>query len=251
MQELITFKVLIISIWFCVLLLFERLFPIVERPAFEFRQLKNVAFWVMNTVLSPLIILPLAVWGEAHHFWVRDPSPYWAFLDLVILDLTLYWWHRAMHEIPLLWRFHVVHHLDKSLDTTTAVRFHFGEVFLSTLLRLIVIMLCAIPFTSVLLFEIGVMCASLFHHSNLRLPRFLEKALRPLVITPDVHWMHHHIPREDTNSNYGTFFTFWDRFFMSWNGKYRIENMPLGVEGLKELTLLKLLLRPFKRQQNT
>lgn len=249
MQELLTFKILIVSLWFMLLLLCERLFPIIDRPAFEGRQLKNIAFWVMNTLLSPLIILPLAMWGESHHLWIRESTPYWVILDLIILDITLYWWHRAMHEIPLLWRFHVVHHLDNHLDTTTAVRFHFGEVFLSTLVRLVVIIICAIPFTSVLLFEIGVMCASLFHHSNLKLPRFIEKPLRPLVITPDVHWMHHHTPSQDTNSNYGTFLTIWDRLFMSWNGKYRFENMPLGVEGLKEQGLLKLLVRPFGRQK--
>lgn len=249
MEELVLIKVLVISFWFAILLILERIWPIVERPIFEGRQLKNITFWVINTVLSPLIILPLAYWGQTHHFWVRELHPYWIFIDLIILDLTLYWWHRALHEIPFLWRFHLVHHLDHHLDTTTAVRFHFGEVFLSTLVRLVVIVICAIPFTSVVLFEIAVLCASLFHHSNLRLPGFLAKALRPVVITPDVHWMHHHPPYQDTNSNYGTFLTLWDRLFMSWNGKYRYHNMPLGVEGLKEQNLVRLIIRPFGRQK--
>src|SRR6185503_17911280 len=108
--------------------------------------------------------------------------------DLLLLDLLIYWWHRANHVVPLLWRFHAVHHYDRFLDTTSAVRFHAGEVLLSAAARAVIIVLLAFPLRSVLAFEALVLLAALFPHANLRLPEPLERTLSRLVVTPSIHW---------------------------------------------------------------
>ena len=108
----------------------------------------------------------------------------------MLLDLLIYWWHRANHRLPLLWRFHQVHHLDRFLDTTSALRFHFGEVLLSVLARAAVIVLLDIPIASVLVFETLVLVAAIFHRSGLRLAAGFERALARVVITPSIHWEH-------------------------------------------------------------
>ena len=167
--------------------------------------------------------------------------------DLVLLDFWIYWWHRANHELPWLWRFHQVHHLDELLDTTSAVRFHFGEVLLSALARGGAIILLAVPLTSVLLFEALLLIGTLFHHSDARLPPRLEAALARVIITPSIHWVHHHAVRADTDSNYGTIFSFWDPLFRSKSRTRRFLTMPIGVEGRRERPLLRLLVTPFER----
>ena len=147
--------------------------------------------------------------------------------------------------VPVLWRFHEVHHLDRILDSTTAVRFHFGEVLLSAGARAAVIVLFGIPVASVLVFETLVLIASIFHHSNLRLPSGLEAALSRVVITPGIHWVHHHKVRRDTDSNYGTILSVWDPLFGSRSKTQRSLTMPIGVEGRREQPLPALLARPF------
>jgi sterol desaturase/sphingolipid hydroxylase (fatty acid hydroxylase superfamily) len=172
----------------------------------------------------------------------------WALpLDLVILDLWIYWWHRANHEIGLLWRFHEVHHRDRFLDATSALRFHFGEVMLSACVRAVPIVLLAIPLGSVMVFETLVLVAAIFHHSNARLPAPLEARLARWIITPSLHWVHHHATRSDTDSIYGTIFSFWDRRFGTAARNLRRPDMPIGVEGEDELSLARLIALPFHR----
>ena len=212
---------------------------------------RNVGLWLTVTLLSPLIVLPLTYWASGHAlawrpaWWQGAPG---LVLDILLLDVLIYWWHRANHEVAFLWRFHEVHHLDRFLDTTSALRFHFGEVLLSALARAGVILLLGFPFSSVVVFETLVICAAVFHHSNLRLPAGLERTLSRLVITPSIHWVHHHAVRADTDSNYGTIFSFWDPLFGTRSKTRRSPDMPIGTEGRREETLPALLIRPFRGQ---
>ena len=160
-----------------------------------------------------------------------------------------YWWHRLNHIIPFLWRFHLIHHLDEHLDATSAVRFHFGEVLLATLTRGVVIIVFAIPFADILIFETLLLASAIFHHSNLKLPKTLEKFLSYVIVTPSLHWIHHHKIRKDTDSNYGLFLSMWDRIFASKSKTKRTPDLPLGVEGLKDSNILRLLIRPFTNQK--
>jgi sterol desaturase/sphingolipid hydroxylase (fatty acid hydroxylase superfamily) len=254
MADLLAYKGALVGIWLAGLFLAERFWPAAPLPGAVARAplarlARNLALAAINFLLSPFVILPLTALAAGHALAWR---PVWwqgwpGFgLDLLLLDFLIYWWHRANHRLPLLWRFHLVHHLDRTLDSTTALRFHFGEVLISAAARAGAILLLGFPFLSIVAFETLLLIATIFHHSNLRLPPRLEAALSSLVITPSIHWVHHHRRRIDTDSNYGTVFSFWDRLFASRSRARRWPEMEIGVEGAEELTLPGLLLRPVK-----
>ena len=165
--------------------------------------------------------------------------------DVLILDLWIYWWHRANHKFPLLWRFHEIHHLDNFLDASSGLRFHFAEVLLSSLVRAVVIVLLGVPLASVVVFETLVAMFAMFQHSNLRLPRSFERGLSWFIVTPSIHWVHHHAVRRDTDSNYAFLLSLWDHVFGSRSPTERTVEMPMGVEGISDKPLPELLQRPF------
>jgi sterol desaturase/sphingolipid hydroxylase (fatty acid hydroxylase superfamily) len=212
---------------------------------------RNLGFFALNAGLAPLLVLPVTFYAAAHPLWTRPAFlwfPYALPLDLLLLDLWIYWWHRANHEWPILWRFHEVHHRDTFLDATSAVRFHFGEVVIAASVRGVVIFLLAIPLGSVLVFETLVLLATIFHHSNWRLPPALEQRLSRVIITPSLHWVHHHRRQSDTNSIYGTVLSAWDRLFNSGPNINRRRHMPIGVEGEEETGFVRLIALPFYRR---
>lgn len=255
-QELLAFKGLVVGAWIALFFLAERLAPAATTAPTggegRHRLARNVGFFVLNMGLSVAVVVPVsALAAETAPAWRADLVPWWGgwlglALDLMLLDFLIYWWHRANHELPFLWRFHEVHHLDAHLDSTSAVRFHFGEVFLSAAARGAVVFLLDIPLSSILVFEAMVLLSAIFHHSNLRLPAGLEGVLGGVIITPAQHWVHHHKVRRDTDSTYGTTFSFWDRLFRTTSPTRRWPGMPIGVEGRAEDTLPKLILRPFR-----
>ncbi|MDX6751684.1 sterol desaturase family protein [Geminicoccaceae bacterium 1502E] len=261
-ETLLLIKAVLVGTALVVFGLWERLRPASPSPllvrlgqatAAGWRRLgRNLGLFGLNALLSPLIVVPVTVWAEGFSVGLRPEwwSGPWAFaLDILVLDFWIYWWHRANHEIQFLWRFHQVHHLDETLDTTSAVRFHAGEVILSALVRAAVIILLDIPLAPVLLFEGLVLASAIFHHSDATLPPPLERALSRVIITPSIHWVHHHAIRADTDSNYGTIFSFWDPLFRSRSRTARWATMPIGVEGLKDRPFLGLLAAPFRRRR--
>jgi sterol desaturase/sphingolipid hydroxylase (fatty acid hydroxylase superfamily) len=254
LEPLLGWKVAAVAAWFALLFAAERLLPAAPVPPAAAglpRLGRNLALWLVNLPLSLLIVVPLTAWASGTApAWRPSWWSGWAglALDLVLLDFLIYWWHRANHNWPPLWRFHAVHHLDRFLDTTSALRFHFGEVALSALVRAAVILALGFPLASVLAFETLLLLATLFHHSNLRLPPRLEQALSWLVVTPSIHWLHHHRVQRDTDSNYATILSLWDRLFGSRNRGRRRPEMAIGVEGEEEEAAAALLLRPFRRQ---
>ncbi len=251
-DQLLAWKGAAVGVWFLLLFGLERwrpaALPRLAEPGWR-RLARNAALWAGNAVLSPLVVVPVSAFAAA-------AAPAWRpawwsgsfglLLDLVLLDFLIYWWHRANHVVPFLWRFHSVHHLDRFLDTTTAVRFHAGEVLLSALARAAAILLLAVPLSSVLVFEALVLMVAMFHHSNLRLPPALERALSLLVVTPSIHWVHHHRMRVDTDSNYCTILSVWDRLFASRSRHARRLDMAIGVEAREEEGVLGLLTAPFR-----
>jgi sterol desaturase/sphingolipid hydroxylase (fatty acid hydroxylase superfamily) len=259
-DTLLWLKVTLVAGALVVFAVYERLRPMSDGPLLlrlghvtraAWRRLaRNLGLFGINFALSPLLIVPITAWagqfevGLRPGWWSGTPG---LVLNLVLLDLWIYWWHRANHVVPLLWRFHQVHHLDQTLDTSSALRFHFGEVLLSALVRAVVIILLDMPLGSVLLFEGLVLAGALFHHSDARLPRHLERALATVIITPSLHWVHHHALRADTDSNYGTVLSFWDRLFGSRSATARWPAMPIGVEGARDRRLIALLAAPFRR----
>jgi sterol desaturase/sphingolipid hydroxylase (fatty acid hydroxylase superfamily) len=249
-SDILEYKGWIVCGVFLLLFVYEHLRP-AATPSLHpvWRILKNLSFWPVNIGLSLAVILPVTYFAAEHALWNRPdnmPAGLMLAIDILILDLFIYWWHKAVHEIQFFWRFHEVHHLDEHLDTTSAIRFHFGEIFFSSIVRAIVIMLFGIPFTSVILFEILVLSFTLFHHSNIALPKRLEAVISYIVVTPSIHWVHHHAIRKDTDSNYGTIFSFWDRAFKSRSTTRRSIDMKIGVENRKDKAFLKLLILPFR-----
>lgn len=253
METLIAYKAWGVGALFLTLFGLERLYPATASVGNNMRRLaRNFSFWPLNLICSVVVILPVSYFAAGHALWTRPMVASSAFFDLLVLDLFLYWWHRAMHEVPILWRFHQVHHLDEHLDTTSALRFHFGEVLISSFVRAFVIMLFALPFTSVVLFEALVLAAALFHHSNWAMSPHFERLLSKVIITPSIHWVHHHAVRTDTDSNYGTVLSSWDRLFKTKSPTLRTPNMMIGVEGqggvaMKDKAFLRLLKLPFSR----
>ena len=231
------------------LLLLERLFPVARAVGGLRRVARNLSFGGLNAVLSWAVVVPVSAVAAQ---WALDWRPLWwagwpgLALDLLLLDGWIYWWHRANHRLPLLWRFHQVHHRDLFLDVTTQMRFHFGEVLLSAGVRAAVIVALAIPLESVIAFEILLQLGTAFHHSNLRVAPALERSMARVVVTPSIHWVHHHRRQADTDSNYATLFAWWDPLFRSRSPTPRTPAMPLGVEGQPERGFLALLAMPFK-----
>ena len=238
----------IVAFVLIVLLVLERLFPVLKHRENLQRLGRNFSFAGLNFLLSPFIVIPITLYANGVALAWR---PLWwsgwfgLALDLLILDCWIYFWHRLNHVLPFLWRFHEVHHLDETLDASSALRFHFGEVVLSSLARAAVIIMLGFPFSSILVFETLVTIAAIFHHSNIRLPAHIEKLLSSIIVTPSIHWVHHHALQRDTDSNYATILSVWDRLFGSVSLGRREREMKIGVEGVREQKLLRLILRPF------
>jgi sterol desaturase/sphingolipid hydroxylase (fatty acid hydroxylase superfamily) len=266
LATLLAWKTAVVGVWFAAFFLAEHLAPAAAPPpgaviaprldAPGWRRLaRNIVLWMANSVLALLIVLPLTRWAADSAPLLGHWRPLWwagtagLLLDLLLLDFLIYWWHRANHRAGFLWRFHDVHHRDEFLDTTSAVRFHSGEVLLSALARAAIIVPLALPLVSVLVFETVVLLAALFHHSNARLPRWFERPLSWLIITPSIHWVHHHAVRADTDSNYGTLLSVWDRLFGSKSSTPRRLDMPIGVEGERDADLPGLAALPFRARR--
>lgn len=172
---------------------------------------------------------------------------------LLLLDLWMYLWHVANHKVPLLWRFHRMHHSDNQLDASSGVRFHLGEVLLSFLLRLPVIALLGLTVRQLLLYELILLPVILVHHANIALPRPVEAVARWLVVTPDIHHVHHSRLQEETDSNYGSVLPWWDRLFRTLRSQSP-ENLDYGLEGWDDesrQSVRGLLLTPFLPHDET
>lgn len=257
-MEYLQYKSLAIIIWFILIFLLEHLKPSDDFPKTQKQRLfRNVCILILSVGASTLVIVPMTEWGVMHNIENISFRPEWAMggwgliFDILLLDFLIYWWHRFNHEISFLWRFHQVHHLDQFLDSTSAFRFHFGETILSAFFRIFIIFVFDFSIGAIILFETLVLFSAIFHHSNMKLPLSVEKALSHIIITPSIHWVHHHAVHKDTNSNYGTIFSFWDRIFRTSNKTYsRVPGMIIGVAGKQDKPVLNLLTLPFKKQSD-
>jgi sterol desaturase/sphingolipid hydroxylase (fatty acid hydroxylase superfamily) len=219
----------------------------------------NLAIFIIDALAIRLLIPAAAVgaavlasdrgWGLLNAFAL----PGWlaAIAGFVLLDFVIYLQHVVFHHVPVLWRLHRMHHADLDIDVTTGVRFHPFEILLSMLIKITVVLAFGIPPSAVLIFEIALNATSLFNHSNIALPPPLERIARWLVVTPQMHQVHHSIERTETDSNFGFNLPWWDRLF----GTYRAapaageEGMTVGLPTFRdrgELRLDRLLTQPFR-----
>ena len=188
--------------------------------------------------------------------WYLDA--FWRILvTVLIFDLAMYGWHRLNHSIPLLWRFHRVHHTDLNVDVSSAARFHFGEVTGSTVITYSLMLLLGATIVEVRLFQVFLFLMAQFEHSNIKLGKSFEELLWLLLVPPAMHRIHHSNVKDQTDSNYGTIFSFWDRMFGTFMKDVDQEKIIFGLKDFnnpKELMLMKLLTLPFKgkdRQKTT
>ena len=219
----------------------------------------NLALPVLSTLLLRVLLPTTAVgvalladersWGLLH---AAAPLPTWLMVvtAVVALDFAIYLQHVMFHAVPLLWRLHRMHHADLDVDVTTGARFHPIEIVLSMILKFGVIVALGAPPLAVLVFEVLLNAGSLFNHANLALPFRADRVLRWLVVTPDMHRVHHSVEPVETNSNFGFTLPWWDRLC----GTYRAqpgaghEEMVLGLAQFRaphDLRLDRLLLQPF------
>ena len=187
----------------------------------------------MLRLFFPLLAVGTAVWAESSGFGLlnRITIPGWAAFaaSLVVLDVVIYGQHVAMHRIGVLWRLHRVHHTDRDVDVTTAVRFHPGEIALSMGLKMAIVALLGAPPAAVVTFEAILNGVAMFNHANLRLPPRLERVLRWLIVTPDMHRIHHSTECAETDSNYGFNLSIWDRLFRTYRRAASRPDFTLGL----------------------
>jgi len=170
---------------------------------------------------------------------------------IILLDLGIYWQHRLTHKIPILWRMHRLHHSDTEIDVTTAGRFHVLEIFISYILKVIMILAIGAPASAVIIFEVLLNFCAMFNHTNISLPKSIEAIVRSLIVTPDMHRIHHSSKPAETDSNYGFCLSIWDRIFKSYNASSKEDDKTMEI-GLKEFRsndeqkLTAMLLQPFK-----
>jgi sterol desaturase/sphingolipid hydroxylase (fatty acid hydroxylase superfamily) len=243
--------ILVLGGWALVLAGLERVFPATVWPRDDGRVRRNLALGALALLVSPLVqMATLAVMGAVTGLRSGGVVPLIpinsVIVHLLILDIWAYALHRAYHRVPLMWRLHRVHHLDAHLDVTSAVRFHVGEILWSSVLRLIPLSFFGIPLEVNLLYGAILSGSAMFHHSNLRLPPALERALSRVIVTPSIHWVHHHAVQRDTDAHYASILSVWDHVFRSTTKTQRTPDMVIGVEGAGETTLAALLVHPFR-----
>lgn len=239
-----------LALWVALVFLLERL-AAAEPPPPDNRAriLRNIGLGLIAMTAAPLLLMLTGriASGIEPLVSLAALGPVAALLiQLLILDIWTYGMHRAYHRLPFLWRFHAPHHFDEHLDASSAFRFHIGEILMSAAMRLIPALAFGMDAATLLLFEAILTANAVFHHSNIRLPQRFEKALSYLIVTPSIHWVHHHNIREDTDSNYTAILSLWDRVFGSRNPKPRWPGMQIGAEGEHERWFWGLLAYPFR-----
>lgn len=242
------------------MMLWEVLTP--RRPQAIGRLLRwpnNLGLVVLDTVVVrlvfPLAAVGMAFLAQGHRWGLFNlvPLPVWlaTLAAVLLLDLTIYGQHVAFHALPVLWRLHRMHHADLEFDVTTGLRFHPVEILLSMMIKLVAVAVLGAPPLAVLVFEVLLNVTSMFNHGNVRLPRGLDYMLRFVIVTPDMHRVHHSIDRRETDSNFGFNLPCWDRLF----GTYRPQPamghvlMTLGIDSFRdrrELWLDRMLSQPLR-----
>jgi len=223
------------------------------------RWTNNLALVVVDTVILrltfPILAVGLALMAEERGwglFNALDLPPWLAVpLSILLLDLAIYLQHVLFHAVPGLWRLHRMHHADLEFDVTTGLRFHPVEIVLSMVIKLAVVAALGAPALAVLLFEVLLNATALFNHANIRLPAGVDRVLRWVMVTPDMHRVHHSVIPAETNSNFGFNLPWWDRLLGTYQAQPKAGHagMTIGIEQFRtrrDLWLDRMLLQPLR-----
>jgi len=240
-----TVRLTAFAVVLAVMVIWEVLAPRRSRPLARRRRWPaNLGIVVLNSIIIRLLFPAAAVgvaltaetqgWGLLHRYDV--PSWVAVVAGVVVLDLAIYLQHVMFHAVPALWRLHRMHHADLDIDVTTGARFHPVEIMISMLIKFAAIAALGVPPVAVALFEVLLNATSMFNHGNVRIPPALEPALRRLVVTPDMHRVHHSIERDETNSNFGFNLSIWDRLFGTYRAQPRAghQAMAIGIPDFRD-----------------
>lgn len=214
---------LILFVVFVLQYAIEHIFPQVKK----YNNLKNEGFNFVIALLNALVLFIPSIWlvewlgiidknnwGLLQQFnlalWVQ------IIVTIILMDLAMYWWHRFNHTQTILWRFHRFHHLDEMMNTTTAVRFHSVELLFSVIFKSIVFVLLGFSFLPILIYEAIFFWVVIIHHSNIRITEQVDMIYRKLLSSPLMHRIHHSNKQKETDTNYGSVFSFWDRIFKTY-----------------------------------
>jgi sterol desaturase/sphingolipid hydroxylase (fatty acid hydroxylase superfamily) len=219
--------------------------------------LPHVVTAVLNGLLTRLFLAGITIqvtsWAQAHSLglvrMVELPGTVRMIIVFLLFDIWMYYWHMANHRFSLFWRFHRAHHADIAMDTTTALRFHPGELLLSSFIRLPALILIGMSFGELVLFEVMLNISTLFHHSNLALTEKWDRMLRVVIATPNMHRVHHSVERDETNSNYTSFLSLWDRLAGTFRMREDTRTITLGLPSFREEKYQRLwgfLITPFQ-----
>ena len=250
---------------FCAMALWELFAPRRSLQVSKFvRWSSNMGILVINTIILRLVFpaaaIGVSVFAASHNwgFFNILAWPIWVevLLSVIVLDMVIYSQHVMFHAVPSLWRVHRIHHADVDFDVSTGVRFHPIEILLSMLIKMVAVCVLGAPALAVIVFEVLLNGTSMFNHGNVRLPQLIDKFVRLVLVTPDMHRVHHSVVVGETNSNFGFNLSCWDRVF----GTYQAvpaaghESMIVGLEEFRELrrqSLWHLLLMPLMDKTGT
>lgn len=248
----------------CIVAIWEALRPKRDRHIGRtIRWTRNLSLVFLNSFIVRLVVpftaVGVALYAEQNQFGLLNylslPFVATVVISVLLLDLLIYGQHVIFHHVPVLWRLHKIHHIDQEIDVTTGLRFHPVEILLSTLIKCTGVILLGVPVMAVVIFEILLNATAMFNHANISLPKVFDKALRLIVVTPDMHRVHHSVIPHETNSNFGFNMPWWDRIF----GTYRAQPvhghraMDIGLPNYRDASktgLRALLTIPFSGKNN-
>ncbi|MEM7402296.1 MAG: sterol desaturase family protein [Pseudomonadota bacterium] len=225
----------------------------------KIRWLNNLTISVINVLLTrlliPVTVIYIAAFAETSNVGLLNqfnlPVLIAVIIAFLLLDLAIYLQHVIFHKVDFLWRLHRMHHADLDFDITTGIRFHPIEMILSHGIKMLVVLALGPPVIAVLIFEVMLNASSMFNHANIRIPKKLERILRLIIVTPEMHRVHHSVKPIETDSNFGFNLPWWDHLFNTYRAQPQDghTNMSIGIEQFrdtKELWLPKLLVQPFR-----
>jgi sterol desaturase/sphingolipid hydroxylase (fatty acid hydroxylase superfamily) len=253
---------LVVAAIFALLFVLERFSPLRESTrSLIARLVVNLAISALMFIAAIALVQPAARWALR---WSAEKPfglvhlvalPGWMefAVSFLLMDLGFYYWHLANHRLPFLWRFHNVHHIDPDLDVSTAFRFHFGEVALSSAFNLLEVSLLGMSASAFAVYQLAFQAEVLFHHSNLRLPIRFERLLSKVIVTPRMHGIHHSQVQRENNSNFGTVFTWWDRLHRTLGLNISQSEIVIGIPAYsrpEDNSVGNALLLPFRKQRD-
>jgi sterol desaturase/sphingolipid hydroxylase (fatty acid hydroxylase superfamily) len=236
-------KPLLIFIALVVIFVLEGIVPHYRGRASRLRHaLPHILTALLNGLLTRLVLAGITIraidWAEGNALGLTHWFSFSLYTETVVVfvlfDIWMYFWHRLNHRVGFFWRFHRAHHADIEMDTTTALRFHPGELILSTFIRMPVLILLGMSSVQLVFFEVLLNLSTLFHHSNLAVPERWDRLLRIAIVTPNMHRVHHSVNISETNSNYTSLLSVWDRLYRSFQTREDTRLITIGLPQFRE-----------------